>query len=102
MAAKRIRLCLRGDDAGMSVGTNQAIEQAVRSGACRNVSIMAAAPAWEDAALRFKDVPGLCVGLHVALNCEWDQPRWGPVARRERVVDLVEPDGTLTHTSGDE
>ena len=98
MAANRIRLFLRGDDAGLSVGTNQALEHAVRRGALRNVGIMAAAPAWEDAAQRFKDLPGLCLGLHVALNCEWNQPRWGPVAPPHLVPDLLEPDGTFTRT----
>jgi predicted glycoside hydrolase/deacetylase ChbG (UPF0249 family) len=92
------RLFLRGDDAGLSVATNQAIEQAILHGALRNVSIMAGGLAWEDAAERFKNIPGISLGLHVALNCEWNQPRWGSILPGNLVPDLVEEDGTLTRT----
>lgn len=54
---------------------------------------MAPAPAVEEAAKRFGERSELCLGLHVTLNSEWPNYRWGPVSRVEAVPSLVEPDG---------
>ncbi|HEY3595884.1 MAG TPA: ChbG/HpnK family deacetylase, partial [Polyangiaceae bacterium] len=41
----------------------------------------------------FRSRPKLCVGLHVALNAEWESPRWGPVLPPEQVPSLVDENG---------
>ncbi|MGD0089721.1 MAG: ChbG/HpnK family deacetylase [Planctomycetota bacterium] len=100
-AKARIRLVTRGDDAGSCRSANLAILETFQRGIVRNVSMMAAAPEVEHAAETFRNVPGLCLGFHAALNCEWDWPRWGPVLPRERVPSLLDADGCLAKTPQD-
>ncbi len=49
-----------------------------------------------DAARQLAAVPGLCVGVHLTINCEWDAQRWRPVSPPETVPCLVDRDGFLT------
>ncbi len=94
----RIRLSTRGDDAGSCRSANLAIRQAFEHGFLRNASVMAVGTAVEHAAEVLRDLPGLALGLHVALNCEWEHPRWGPVLPPKQVPALVDDQGHLTRT----
>jgi predicted glycoside hydrolase/deacetylase ChbG (UPF0249 family) len=86
-----LTLHLRADDAGLSLGTNAAIEAATLT--CPNISLMAVCPAIEDAADRFRHRSGLCLGLHFTLNAEWKTVRWRPLSPPDRVPSLIAPDG---------
>jgi predicted glycoside hydrolase/deacetylase ChbG (UPF0249 family) len=86
-----LTLHLRADDAGLSPGTNAAIDAATLT--CPNTSLMAVCPALEDAADRFRHRPGLCLGLHFTLNAEWNTLRWRPLSPPDRVPSLLAPDG---------
>ncbi|MFH1497507.1 MAG: ChbG/HpnK family deacetylase [Verrucomicrobiota bacterium] len=86
-------LFFRSDDAGLSPGTNAAIDAA--GVVCPNIGLMAVAPAIEDAAARFRVREELCLGLHFTLNSEWPEIPWGPRAPRESVAGLVSPDGVF-------
>ena len=88
-----MKLIIRGDDAGGTVSANVAVEQCVRGGVLRNVSVMACGPAIDDAAARLTSYPDVCVGLHVTLSSEFVVPRYRPVLPPERVPSLVGPDG---------
>lgn len=88
-----IRLVTRADDAGMSHSANRAIRETCEQGICRNVSVMAPAPCLADAADCLCDLRGICFGLHVDLNAEWESPRWGTVLPASQVPALIEPDG---------
>lgn len=88
-----IRLVTRGDDSGSCSSANHAILEAFRNGVLRNTSLMVPGPAFEEAAELFADVPGLCLGLHVVLNAEWDDVKWGPVLPPEEVPSLVDANG---------
>ncbi|MEE8440912.1 MAG: ChbG/HpnK family deacetylase, partial [Spirochaetia bacterium] len=62
----------------------------------RNISLMAPAPAIEDAAdTLLEPADGIDFGLHVTLTSEWDSVRWGPVKKISQVPDLVRRDGTF-------
>jgi hypothetical protein len=105
-AAPRLRLVTRGDDAASCRSANRAILEAFENGILRNVSVMACAPELGHAAKVLGPAArirgrGLCVGLHVTLNCEWDQPRWGPVLPPQVVPHLVDERGHLTRTPMD-
>lgn len=91
------RLCLitRGD-AGSCDSANRAIREACKHGMLRNVSVMVPGPAFAEAAAMFADLPGICLGLHVTLNAEWNGPKWGPVLPPARVPSLVDDKGFFT------
>jgi predicted glycoside hydrolase/deacetylase ChbG (UPF0249 family) len=88
-----IRLVTRGDDLGSFRAANRAILDAHKNGILKNTSLMVPTPAFEDAAELVRSVKDICLGLHVTLTAEWDAPRWGPVAPRERVRSLIDEQG---------
>ena len=91
-----IRLVTRADDAGLNKTVNRAIRSAVKDGIVRNISLMAPAPAIEDAADTLLELADeVNFGLHVTLTSEWDSVRWGPVTESARVPGLVRRDGTF-------
>ena len=61
------RAILTADDFGLSVGVNEAVEQACREGILTTASLMVAGPAAADAVRRAKALPQLRVGLHVVV-----------------------------------
>jgi hopanoid biosynthesis associated protein HpnK len=83
-------LVVTADDFGRSVEVNEAVEAAYRTGILTAASLMVAAPAAEDAVRRARRLPGLGVGLHLALVD--DVPMLPP----EQVPDLLGPDGRLS------
>jgi len=93
MVETRIRLLVRGDDAGLCPAVTEAMLRGFHQGILRNTSIMVPAPAFPDVVTRLRNVSGLCLGLHATVNCEWQTPRWGPVLPSTEVPTLVESDG---------
>lgn len=78
------RLIVTGDDFGLSIPVNEAIEGAHRDGILTAACLMVGAPAAADAVVRAKRIPNLAVGLHIVLA------RGRPVLSPERVPDLVD------------
>jgi ceramide glucosyltransferase len=66
-AAPARRLIVTGDDFGLALPVNEAIEEAYRRGVLTSASLMVGAPAAADAVERARRNPGLRVGLHVVL-----------------------------------
>ncbi len=90
------QMFLRADDYGITRGTNDAILAAVDAGVPLNIGVMAPGPSlrhrWDDL-LSVQD--RACVGVHVAVNSEWAELRWGPIRPAAEVRTLVEVDGTF-------
>lgn len=61
------RLIVTADDFGMSIEVNEAVEEAHRSGVLTCASLVVAGEAAEDAVRRARRLPGLGVGLHLAI-----------------------------------
>jgi hopanoid biosynthesis associated protein HpnK len=61
------KLIITGDDFGLAVPVNEAIEEAHRRGVLTSASLMIGAEAASDAVERAKQLPSLRVGLHVVL-----------------------------------
>jgi hopanoid biosynthesis associated protein HpnK len=78
------RVIVTGDDFGLALPFNEAIELAYREGVLTTASLMLGEAASSDAVLRARRNPGLCVGLHLAL-CE-ARPV-SPAAEIPRLVD---------------
>ena len=60
-------LVVTADDFGMSIEVNEAVEEAHRKGILTNASLVVAGAAADDAIRRAKRMPGLGVGLHLAM-----------------------------------
>ena len=61
------RAIITADDFGLSLGVNEAVEQAFRDGILTTASLMIAGPAVADAVRRARALPQLRVGLHVVV-----------------------------------
>lgn len=93
-----LTLIPRGDDIAMCESANLGVLDAITNGVLCNISVMGTGPALAHAAATLATLPGVCVGLHVALNCEWLTPRWGNVLPVAQVPSLAKSDGTQFET----
>jgi chitin disaccharide deacetylase len=86
------------DDSGMSYESNQGTIQSLEYGIATSCSIMMPCP-W--AANFIKDAkahPEWDLGLHLVLTSEWNTYRWEPLAGKQLVPGLHDPDGAFWHT----
>ncbi|HVT57335.1 MAG TPA: hopanoid biosynthesis-associated protein HpnK [Thermoanaerobaculia bacterium] len=84
------RLIVTGDDFGLALEVNEAIEEAHRRGILTTASLMVGAAAAADAVDRARRLPSLRVGLHVVLV------EGRPVLPPAEVPDLVDERGELS------
>jgi hypothetical protein len=90
-----IRFVTRSDDLGSFTGVAPAALAGHRSGYTQNTSVLAVAPHTEAACALLRAHPGPCIGLHLAICCEWRIGRWRPASPPGRVPSLVDQDGFL-------
>ncbi len=81
------RVIITGDDFGMSVEVNEAVEEAHRRGVLTCASLVVTGDAVDDAIARARRMPELGVGLHVALL-------HAPAAlSKEQIAELMDENG---------
>src|SRR5688500_19212320 len=90
---------LRLDDVGMNHSVNTAIERVAKTGMPFSVSVMFACPWYQEAVEMLKKYPNVNVGVHLVLNSEWRNYRWGPVLCKTGVPSLVDSIGYFLHSS---
>ena len=92
-APEPLYLIIRSDDAGMSHSVNMALEKLIDTGLPVSVSVMFPTPWYQETVDMLKRHPNVAVGVHLTLNSEWKNYRWGPVLGRTAVPSLVDADG---------
>lgn len=92
-------LVIRADDGGMSHSVNMALERLMQTGMPLSVSVMFACPWYQETVEILKRHPDVAVGIHLTLNSEWKNYRWGPVTGRSAVPTLVDDEGYFFATS---
>lgn len=96
----RVRLLVRADDIGSFSGVTPAVIDAARRGIVRNISMMLPTPWVEDAARALRALPGICIGVHLTICCEWPAARWRPLLPAARVPCLVDAEGCFKRDPG--
>lgn len=98
------------DDVGMSYDSNIGAIKAVEEGVATSMSVMMPC-AWVPGFVHYlKNHPQIDAGLHLTLTSEWKDYRWGPLAGKPAVPNLVDTEGamwssveeTAKHASADE
>ena len=95
LADDEVALIITCDDLGFSHGSNLAIYDALREERATSASVMVPAPWARAAAASFQ---GEDVGVHLTLNSEFDQYRWGPITH---APSLLDGDGAFPRTIDD-
>jgi chitin disaccharide deacetylase len=92
-------LIIRTDDAGMSHSVNMGLERLIKTGLPVSVSVMFPTPWHQETVEILKRYPAVSVGIHLTLNSEWKNYRWGPVLGPSAVPALVDEEGYFFSTS---
>jgi len=92
---ENVRYLIRLDDMGMCHSVNMAIQKVAETGMPFSTSVMFACPWYEEAVDILKNHPQVSVGIHLTLNAEWAEYRWGPILGAAAVPSLVDSSGTF-------
>jgi predicted glycoside hydrolase/deacetylase ChbG (UPF0249 family) len=84
---------VHADDLGMTHSVNAASIKGLESGLVNSASIMVPCPWFPEMADYAKTHPDADLGLHLTLTSERVFYRWGPVAPKDRVPNLIDVNG---------
>ena len=95
------RLIIRLDDVGFCHAANMAAKRILDEGVCTSISVIVNTPWLDEAVELLRAHPEVSVGVHLTLNCEWREFRWGPVRPYTEVPSLVDGFGKFHGTRRD-
>ena len=86
---------INGDDFGMCHSANTGTLKFLADFPGNSATIMMPC-AWAGEALQFwREHPDVSIGIECTLTSEWDHYRWGPLASKDKVPSLIDPNGFL-------
>jgi chitin disaccharide deacetylase len=88
-------LIIHADDLGISHSENSASIFALEKGSVNSASIMVSCPGFPEIAAYAQSHPQADFGVHITLNSEWKNYKWGPVTPIANVPGLVNEKGFL-------
>ena len=91
-------LIIHADDGGLCHSVNQSIISSLEKGIVSSTSLMAPCPQFNEITDYLKDNPQFDTGIHLTLTCEYPHYPWGPVADKNKVKSLVNPNDYLWHS----
>lgn len=89
-AGEAIPILIRSDDWGMCHAVNMAAKALIERGVPVSASVMFACPWYQEAVDLLRQHPEVSVGVHLTLNAEWKNYRWGPIVGAAVVPSLVD------------
>ncbi len=92
-------LMIRADDIGMSHSVNMALKELLDTGYPVSAGVMFASPWWKEGVAVLREYENVSVGVHLTLNSEWENYRWGPIIGTEGAPTLVDEEGYFHHTT---
>ena len=93
IVSERKTILIRCDDIGMCHGVNLAAKRLLDTKIPFSASVMACCPWFTDAVELLKDQSQVSIGVHLTLNSEWKNYRWGPISGIKSVPSLVDEQG---------
>jgi chitin disaccharide deacetylase len=97
-AADARALIINADDFGMCHDQNEGVMTGLQHGLFTSSTILVTCPWFEEAANFARTNPAADLGVHLTLNAEWDNYKWGPVLGARAVPSLVDERGYLWQT----
>lgn len=91
-------LLLRCDDIGMCHSVNVAAKDLADTGLLLNYSVMFVCPWYQEAVDMLQGYDNICFGVHLAINSEWKNYRWGPCSDKADVSSLTDENGYFYHS----
>lgn len=89
---------VHADDIGFCHAANVGAFEALDAGPVTCGSVMVPCPWFAESVELAKQRPGVDLGVHLTLNCEYEAYRWGPALGAEAVPSLVDADGGMPRT----
>jgi chitin disaccharide deacetylase len=84
---------VHADDVGMCQATLPALARLLEAGLVSSAATMVPCPWFPEVAAFCRGNPGVDVGVHLTLTCEYNSYRWGPISTRDRASGLVDKEG---------
>ena len=86
-------LIIHADDLGVTHSENRASIHSLEAGPVNSASIMVPCPWFPEIAAYARKNKSADLGLHLTLNSEWKNYKWGPVSSLSEVPSLVNKNG---------
>lgn len=93
-------LIIHADDLGVAHAQDMASFKALEEKDVTAASVMVPCPWFAEVVEFAKSHPDADIGLHLTLTSEWKTYRWGPVAPRDQVASLLDPNGYFYSDNG--